>query len=168
MPSKSSKSLSNKFFDINDEATMTKISNISYYFNLIAIIISLCINFFILYWLIKVEKCKCANIDEGLYLKEWYIFLVIYQTIMFIMILFNISIPKTDITLMLLFIFSIILSIISFVMIIRLLIYISKLKKNNCDCGMSRQENIIYYYYIVVFSVILFFMLLFLLTYLFK
>jgi hypothetical protein len=166
MPSKSSKSLSNKFFDINDETTMT--SNISYYFNLIPIIISLSINFFILYWLIKVDKCKCANIEESLYLKEWYIFLVVYQIILFIMIFFNIFIPKTDITLILLIIFSIILSITSIVMIIRLLIYISKLKKNNCNCGMNKEQNIIYYYFIVVFSVILFFIILSLLTYLFK
>ena len=32
-------------------------------------------------------------------------------------------------------------------MIVRLLIYINKLKKNNCDCRMTTQENIIYYYY---------------------
>ena len=30
-------------------------------------------------------------------------------------------------------------------MIVRLLIYINKLKKNNCDCGMTTQENIIYF-----------------------
>ena len=169
MPSTNSKNLSNKsdnFFDINDEITIT--SNIPYYFNLIAIIISLSINFFILYWLIKVDKCKCANIKESLYIKEWYIFLVVYQFILFIMILLNITIPKTDIILILLIFFSIILSITSIVMIIRLLIYISKLKKNNCNCGMNKEQNIIYYYFIVVFSVILFFIILSLLTYLFK
>jgi|694.fasta_scaffold29936_3 hypothetical protein len=167
MPSKNKKSLSNisdSFFDINNDTTTKS----SYYITLVAIIISLCINFFILYWLIKVDKCKCANIEESLYLKEWYLFLVCYQLIMFMMILFNISIPKNNTTLMLLFIFSTILSITSFVMIIRLLIYISKLKKNNCDCGMNKQQNIIYYYYIVVFSIILFFIILSLLTYLFK
>jgi len=162
MPSKNSKSLNNKFFDINDETTMT--SNISYYFNLIAIIISLCINFFILYWLIKVEKCKCANIDEGLYLKEWYMFLIVYQILFSIyMIVYNDYEPSG-----VLYMISTIIGLIAFVMIVRLLIYIHKLKEIKCDCGMSRQENIIYYYYIVVFSLILFFMLLFLLTYLNK
>jgi len=154
MPSKSSKSLNNKFFDINDEATKT--SNISYYFNLIAIIISLCINFFILYWLIKVEKCKCANIDEGLYLKEWYMFLIVYQILFSIyMIAYNDFEPSG-----VLYMISTIISLIAFVMIVRLLIYIHKLKEIKCDCGMSVRENIIYYFYIVGYSIALFIILL--------
>jgi hypothetical protein len=41
-------------------------------------------------------------------------------------------------------------------MIIRLLIYIHKLKEIKCDCGLTMQENIIYYYFIIIFSIIIF------------
>ena len=81
-------------------------------------------NIFILNWLLKVHKCKCANI------KEWYMVLIAINIISVITYIFNILI-----------------AFISFVMIVRLLIYINKLKKNNCDCRMTTQENIIYYFY---------------------
>jgi hypothetical protein len=37
-------------------------------------------------------------------------------------------------------------------MIIRLFIYIRRLREINCDCGLSQEENIIYYYTIIVFG----------------
>lgn len=137
-----------KFFDINDNDNDN-------YFNLFMIILLLCINFFILYWLVNVHKCKCANIQEGLYLKEWFIFAIIYLIIILIYLIFNGSYYNSDVLLYL----SIFMSIIGFIMIIRLLIYIHKLKEINCDCGMSLQQNILYYYLIVIVSIIFFFIL---------
>ncbi len=58
------------------------------------------------------------------------------------------------------FVISLIISLITFIMIVRLVIYIHKLKEIKCDCGMTTQQNIIYYWYIVVFSIILFVILL--------
>jgi hypothetical protein len=58
------------------------------------------------------------------------------------------------------FIIMLIISIINLAMTIRLVIFIHKLKKIKCDCGMSVQENIIYYWYIVLFSIALFVILL--------
>ena len=50
----------------------------SFWFSMILIIIALLINFHILHWLIKIQKCKCTNnISEQQYLKEWFIFLII-------------------------------------------------------------------------------------------
>jgi hypothetical protein len=54
---------------------------------------------------------------------------------------------------------SIIVSIIGFIMIVRLLLYIDKLKQIKCDCGMTKEQNIIYYYFIVIYSILLFFIL---------
>jgi hypothetical protein len=140
-----------KFFDINDNTKKER----SKAFDLFRIILVLCINFFIFYWLIKVHKCKCANIDEGLYLKEWYLFKIIYILIILIYLIFQGSYDNSKI----LMVVSIIIMIIEFIMIIRLLIYIHKLRKIKCNCGMSVQQNIIYYYYIVIFSIFLFFIL---------
>lgn len=161
MPSKNNRSLSNKsdnFFDINENTNIQKSSSLKYV-RIFIMIIVIALNIFILNWLLKVHKCKCANIKEALYLKEWYMFLITTNIISFIIIIFDISINNLNLIYFIAFI-SLILTIVSFVMIIRLLIYISKLKKNNCDCGMTTQENIIYYWYIVIFSILLFIILL--------
>lgn len=127
-----------------------------FYITIFMIIITIGISFFILNWLVKVNKCKCANIDEALYLKEWYMFLIVYQIITGIYFISTSDYEQTGI----LFIISTIVSLIAFVMIVRLLIYISKLKEIKCDCGMTTQQNIIYYWYIVIYSIALFIIIL--------
>jgi len=125
---------------------------------LIIIIASLLINYFILDWLIKVNninKCQCANIDEGYLLKEWFMFLIGYQIFVALILIINGSLA----IIMPLSIIMSIISIITFVMIIRLIIYIHKLRKINCDCGFNKQQNLIYYWYIVGFSILLFLIL---------
>ena len=152
-------SYQNKFFDINDNTNNnnnnnnnTNITNNKMFnYSLFMIILGLIIYLFILNWLIKVNKCKCANIPENLYLKEWFTFTIIYLIIILLYLIFNGSYNDSDILLYI----SIVIGIINFIMIIRLLIYIHKLKKMKCDCGMSLQQNIIYYYFIVIFSIII-------------
>jgi hypothetical protein len=123
----------------------------SYYIAIVLIILSIGFSFFILNWLVKVNKCKCANIDEALYLKEWYMFLIVYQIIAGIYVISTSDYQPSGI----LFVISTIVNLVAFVMIVRLLLYISKLKEIKCDCGMTTQENIIYYFYIVVYSIML-------------
>ena len=124
-------------------------SNSLKYVRIFFMIIAIVFNIFILNWLLKVHKCKCANIKEALYLKEWYMFVVTINIISFIITLFDIKFKNLNL-----------IYFIAFVMIIRLVIYIHKLKEIKCNCGMTIQENIIYYWYIVVFSIVLFVILL--------
>ena len=163
MLSKNNRSLnikSDNFFDINENTyNQSNTSNLSKYTRLFIIFIVLAINIFILNWLFKVNKCKCANIDEALYLKEWYMFIIVINIITFIIVLFDVSIDNINLRYFILFI-SLITTIISIVMIIRLVIYINKLKKNNCDCGITMQQKFIYYWYIIVGSIILLYILL--------
>jgi hypothetical protein len=49
-----------------------------------------------------------------------------------------------------------IVGFINIVMIIRLFIYLRKLRETKCNCGTLREVNIIYYYLIVAFSVLAF------------
>jgi hypothetical protein len=135
---------------------MSSNSSVPYGLSIFIFIIGLGISFFILNWLIKVNKCKCANIDEALYLKEWYMFLIVYQIIFGIYMLATYDSEQP----LAFFVISLIISLIAFIMIVRLIIYIHKLKEIKCDCGMTTQQNIIYYWYIVVFSIILFVILL--------
>jgi|LakMenE01Jun11ns_1017448.scaffolds.fasta_scaffold9957967_8 hypothetical protein len=160
MPSKS-KSLSklpmiSNSFSSSSKKLSNNSSSSTYIIGIIGVILTIGISFFILDWLIKVDKCKCANIDESLYLKEWYMFLIVYQIIAGIFMIANNDFENSGI----LFIISLFVSIIAFVMIVRLLIYIHKLKEIKCDCGMTVRENIIYYFYIVGYSIALFIILL--------
>lgn len=126
-------------------------------------IIVILINFFVLNWLIKLDKCKCADIDEGLYLKEWFVIIIIFNIIK-LFYTFIYGIDKNEINIFLLF--NLIIIIVNIVMIIRLLIYIDKLKKIKCNCGMSIQQNIIYYWYIISLSIVLLLILIILSIYL--
>ena len=119
----------------------------------------------ILYWLFKIDKCPCTHIPEGKYLKEWFIFDIIFSVLFFVYLL-TIGDLNNSFSNELLFIV-IIIVIINIIMIIRLLIYINKLKEIKCDCGLSKLENFIYYWYIISFSLLLFMILLALLYYLF-
>ncbi len=62
----------------------------------------------------------------------------------------------------------VIFSIVNIVMIVRLFIYIRKLKEIKCDCGLSPEENIIYYYLIILFSLIAFIILSIIIMFLFN
>jgi len=163
MSSKNKLINNNKFFDINDNnigkgninGDNSTMQTFIYGYNLFMIIIGLIISFFILNWLTKIDKCKCADIPEGYLLKEWFIFSIIYELIMLIYLIINGTFENSKFLLYL----SAFLGIIGFIMIVRLLIYIDKLKKMDCNCGSSKQQKIIYYWYIIIFSLLLFFIL---------
>jgi hypothetical protein len=134
----------NNFFDINDNIIKND-NNYSYVYHLLMIISTLYINYYILTLLINLNKCKCANIDESLYLKEWFVFSIISQII--IIIIYFISNNNK----ILLFI-SIIIIILGLIMIIRFLIYNHKLQQIKCHCNKMVELNkyIIYSYIIII------------------
>jgi hypothetical protein len=112
----------------------------------------------ILYWLFKIDDCKCTHIEEGKYLKEWFLFEIIIQVIFFVYLIATGNL-NSNYSNILTFI-AIIIAVISLVMVIRLVIFIHKLKEINCNCGLTKLENFIYYWYIVGFSIALFMLLL--------
>jgi hypothetical protein len=126
-------------------------------FAIVTQILTLIIITFILNWLNKIKSCKCTNIPERNFLPEWFSFFTIWIIISLAMfIAYNANSSEYPIIFTIL---GIIVTIINLVMIIRLFIYIRKLKEMNCDCGLSQEENIIYYYLIIVFAFIAFAML---------
>lgn len=118
----------------------------------IVFIISVIFHIFIINWLNKMNTCKCSSTySEKKYLYEWFIIVVIWlfiYNIVFISNGGNISMPLT--------VMNIIIGIINIVMIIRLFIYLRKLRETKCNCGTLREVNILYYYLIVLFSVLAF------------
>ena len=118
----------------------------------IVFIISVIFHVFIINWLNKMNSCKCSSTySEKIYLYEWFIIVVIWlfiYNIIFISNGGNISMPLTAVNM--------IVGFINIVMIIRLFIYLRKLRETKCNCGTLREVNIIYYYLIVAFSVLAF------------
>ena len=115
-------------------------------------IIGIIIICFIIYWLNKMSKCKCSeNLSEKQYLFEWFIFMIIWL-IIYLIIIINVNgiIPTP------LYIINSIFGFINLVMLIRLFIYLRKLRETKCNCGTLRELNVIYYYLIIFFSIMAF------------
>lgn len=126
----------------------------SFWFSMILIIIALLINFHILHWLIKIQKCKCTNnIQEQQYLKEWFIFLIISNILHLIYLITYGKLYDNDKKIYKFF--SIMITIINIIMTIKVLLFITKLRKINCHCGLKTHEDIIYYYSIFELSIML-------------
>jgi hypothetical protein len=126
-------------------------------FSIIVSIVSIMISLFILDWLNKIVKCKCANIPEGLFLREWWVFLIIWQ--IFFLVLYIAYETNQDEYPIFINILSVIIAFVTIIMIIRLFIYIRRLRDMNCDCGLSPEQNIIYYYLLLLFAVVVFIIL---------
>ena len=117
------------------------------------------INLFIINTLNNIEKnidCKCANnTSKKELLKEWFIFLVFFNS--FYLILFLISnyecfdVFSKD---YLHFFFTFVLFIIQIVMLVRLFLYIRWLK-NECKCSYGLEEKFIYWYLLILFLIII-------------
>jgi hypothetical protein len=132
---------------INKYSTIVGFSIVMHIFTLIVVT-------FILNWLNKIKACKCTNIPERKFLPEWFSFLTIWVIIslgVYIAYSANPAEYPTIVTAL-----AMIVGFINLVMIIRLFIYIRRLRDINCDCGLSQEENIIYYYLIIVFAFIAF------------
>jgi hypothetical protein len=96
---------------------------------IISLLIGILIEFYILYWLDKMNKCPCSSdLSEKKYLYEWFIFMIIWSFIYGILFLiYDAIIPST------LNIINSIIVFIHFIMFVRLFIYLKKLKETKCD-----------------------------------
>lgn len=111
--------------------------------------------------LIKIEKisCKCANIPEKRFIKEWFIFSIIFNLIVLFSFLIsdkacyfyikNETLPYIAISLV---------SFISLIMGIRLLVYLNILRKG-CKCGYGKLEKFLFWYLLTIFSILALFIL---------
>lgn len=133
-------------------------NNCSYFNYLIYFItiISLIIYIIILMAFNEIEnnvKCECSNNNLRLFVKEWIIFLFFYKIILITVFIFNnercwITFVNTPY----LYIIMNIITIISFIIIIRLFLYLKYLKEN-CECAFKGKQKLIYWYYLIVISI---------------
>jgi len=124
--------------------------------------LSLLFNSLIIISLTNLEKneCKCDDIPEKKFLKEWFIFNLIFNLIILVYFLLSNKTCyyhiKQD---TFIYVISSIVYLITFVMLIRLLIFLNILR-NNCNCGFGSLENVLFWYFIIIFSMIALFIIL--------
>lgn len=98
------------------------------------------------------SKCECGK-DNKKYIKEWFIFLLIFK-ILFVILFFTIILISPSINFItfgiILGIIYFIIGLITFIMEIRLLIYLFDIRKN-CDCVYKNKEKILFWFYIIYF-----------------
>jgi hypothetical protein len=121
-------------------------------------IIGVIINIFIINTLNNIEKdvdCKCAHNDKKKYLKEWFTFIIFFNTF-FLLFFFISSYECYDIyhkeNMNIFFMF--LMVIIQIIMLIRLFIYVKWLR-NECKCSYGTEEKIIYWYLLILFILFL-------------
>lgn len=124
--------------------------------------LTLVFNTLIIVSLVNIEKlnCQCADIPEKKFLKEWFIFNLIFN---FLILSFFIMSDKqcyfyihqyTPI-----YVITSVVYFITFVMLIRMIVYLNIIRKG-CKCGYGKLESFLFYYLVSIFSLIALFILL--------
>jgi len=135
--------------------------------------INIILSIIIIVYLIKIDNCSCNSKikKEKQYLKEWFIFMIIWMIINALYFYshftnyhktikinshfnFFINLPLP------LLIINFIINFIHLFILFKTLIYIKKLKNTNCDCELIRYQDLVYYTIIAWFSISVFFILL--------
>ncbi len=100
------------------------------------------------------SKCECANIPEKRFLKEWFIIALIIWVLLILFFMIG-SEPcyMRFISSNGLYIFVIIFSLLNYIMLFRLLLYLRILRRG-CECGYGNMEKFLFWYLVIVFSFI--------------
>jgi len=127
--------------------------NLIYY---ISLIIGIILNIIIIKALDEINNnttCKCDKIkNKGKYLKEWFIFLIIYELCIFFIFLISGECFEIINKYNMLIILGTIVSIINIIMLIRLYLYINSIRKE-CSCSYGKTQKFIYWYLLILFSI---------------
>jgi len=114
--------------------------------------LSLLFNILIVISLIQLEKidCKCANIPEKRFLKEWFIFNLVFNTLFLLSFIIS---DKICYFYMLknsfIYVIISIIYIITFIQLIRLIAYLNIMRRN-CECGFGNLEAFLFWYFIII------------------
>jgi len=107
------------------------------------------------------SKCKCSDIPEKRFLKEWFIFNIIIQSLLVFFFLIG-SEPCYTRFINNNYLYPLILLIgfINLIMLIRLILYI-RILREKCPCGYGNLEKFLFWYLVIIFSIIALFISLF-------
>jgi hypothetical protein len=140
---------------------------ISYFSNVVFIMIAL----FVIYSMNQIEKstCDCIITTKKTYIKEWFVFLIIYQLTLLILFLLSgekcrnifterYIIPSLSIIILIIF-------IIHIIMCFRAFIYLNELRVT-CKCAYNLSQKILFWYFLIIiglFTSIVFLLIIFIL-----
>jgi len=97
------------------------------------------------------SSCDCGKINKK-FIKEWFIFYLIYRIIIFFMIIiFFYYFPQSFNMILNLLYISTFIDIIMIIMEIRLLLYLNYLR-NSCECAYKNKEKILFWFYLLYLS----------------
>lgn len=133
-----------------------KICNTSQNSFYLSLTLSIILNILIIISLNNLEKskCKCSDIPEKRFLKEWFIFNIIVQSLLiFFFLIGNESCYTRFINNNYLYPLTLLIGFINFIMLIRLILYI-RILREKCHCGYGNLEKFLFWYLIIIFSII--------------
>jgi len=122
----------------------------------LSLTLSIILNILIIISLNNLEKskCKCSDIPEKSFLKEWFIFNIIVQSLLiFFFLIGNESCYTRFINNYYLYPLTLLIGFINFIMLIRLILYI-RILREKCPCGYGNLEKFLFWYLIIIFSII--------------
>ena len=120
--------------------------------------ISIIFNLLIIISLINIEKinCNCANIGEKKFIKEWFIFNIIFNITLILFFIFsNKKCYHYMFKNTFLYVIANVIFFITIVMIIRMLVYLNVLRKG-CECGYGNLEKFLFWYLAITLSLLIF------------
>jgi hypothetical protein len=120
--------------------------------------VSIILNLLIIISLINIEKinCNCANIPEKKFIKEWFIFNIIFNITFILFFIFsNKKCYHYMFKNTFLYVITNVIFFITMVMIIRMLVYLNILRKG-CECGFGNLEKFLFWYLAIIISLLIF------------
>ena len=144
------------------------------YMTYISYIIIIIISFIVIYAMNQIEKstCECVMKNNKNYIKEWFIFMIIYQTT--ILLTFILSGEKCWTIFMNNKVFPyvyglmIIISIIHIIFVFKSFIYLNELR-TSCKCAYNLSQKILFWYFLIsiCFFISIIFLIILMLLYVF-
>ncbi len=169
------KKSSNKSFNLDLIETKSNIISCTTmnYFSYFSYIIFILIALLVIYSINEVEKstCDCVITSRKTYIKEWFIFLIVYQTTL--LILFFLSGEKCRDVFTENYIFPylsfviIIIFIIHIIMCFRAFLYLNELRVT-CKCAYNLSQKILFWYFLIIiglFASIIFLLIFIIITF---
>jgi hypothetical protein len=110
------------------------------------------------------SKCECGKMNRR-FIKEWFIFLLIFKIFFIFVFLMVIALSPFRIEalggiMIFFFLIYLIIGFTTFVMEIRLLLYLNEMRKM-CDCAFKTKEQILFWFYVIYFALIILYLVIF-------
>jgi hypothetical protein len=103
----------------------------------------------------KLSNCDCSKLPYKDYVKEWFSFMIFYVIVLAIVFsISNFECWELFINYPPIFSIVLIVGLITFIMIIKLFLYLREIKKN-CNCAYGSKEAFLYWFMLIYFSIII-------------